>query len=103
MIAERQRAEQNGLPRAAKAARSQAGRITGRGQSAWHSAGLGLALATLGLPGRLTAAVDAPARADTAATSAPGWVRALLVAGHGLLATATLLLVVLAAIGAKGG
>ncbi len=66
-------------------------------------AGLGLALATLGLPGRLSAAVDAPARADTAATSAPGWVRALLVAGHGLLATATLLLVVLAAIGVKGG
>ena len=31
------------------------------------------------------------------------WVRALLGAGHGLLATATLLLVVLAAIGAKAG
>lgn len=66
-------------------------------------AGLGLALATLGLPGRLSGAVDAPARADTAAPSARGWVRALLVAGHGLLATATLLLVVLAAIGAKAG
>jgi hypothetical protein len=57
----------------------------------------------LGLPGRLSDAVDAPAKADIAATSARGWVRALLVAGHGLLATATLLLVVLAAIGAKAG
>ena len=66
-------------------------------------AGLGLALATLGLPGRLPDAVDVPAKADTAATSARGWARALLVAGHGLLATATLLLVVLAAIGARAG
>lgn len=66
-------------------------------------AGFGLALVTLGLPGRLSDAVDAPAKADIAATFARGWVRVLPVAGHGLLATATLLLVVLAAIGAKAG
>jgi hypothetical protein len=66
-------------------------------------AGFGLALVTLGLPGRLSDAVDAPAKADMAATFARGWVRVLPVAGHGLLATATLLLVVLAAIGAKAG
>jgi hypothetical protein len=75
-------------------------------------AGLGLAVATLGLPGRPTpggpvlggpAASGVPARAGTTARPARGWVRALLVAGHGLFAATTLLLVVLAAIGTGAG
>ncbi len=63
-------------------------------------AGLGLAMATLGLPGRPSGAADLPARTGTAARPARGWVRVLLVAGHGLFAVTTLLLVLLAAIGA---
>jgi hypothetical protein len=70
-------------------------------------AGLGLAVATLGLPGRPVpdgpAASGVPARAGTAATPARGWVRALLVAGHGLFAATTLLLALLAAIGTGAG
>ncbi len=65
-------------------------------------AGLGLALATLGLPGQ-SGAIDVPATAGTAATRARGRVPVLPVAGHGLLAAATVLLVLLAAIGTGAG
>jgi hypothetical protein len=57
-------------------------------------------MATLGLSGRPSGAADVPARTGTAARPARGWVRVLLVAGHGLFAVTTLLLVLLAAIGA---
>jgi hypothetical protein len=60
----------------------------------------GLAMATLGLPGRPSGAADVPARTGTAAILARGWVPTLLAAGHGLFAVTTLLLVLLAAIGA---
>lgn len=62
--------------------------------------GLGLAMATLGLPSGPPRAANVPSRAGTAGTPARGWVLVPLVAGHGLLAAATLILVVLAAIGA---
>jgi hypothetical protein len=65
--------------------------------------GLGLAMATLGLPSSSSGPLDVPARAGTAATPARGWVLVPLVAGHGLLAAATLILVVLAAIGTGAG
>ena len=81
--------------------------IAGWGPLAWTAvglllpvAGLGLALATLGLPGRPSGAAAVPARTGTAAMPARGWVRTLLAAGHGLFAVTTLLLVLLAAIGA---
>lgn len=66
-------------------------------------AGLGLALATLGLPGSQSGAAAVPATAGTAATRARGRVPVLPVAGHGLLAAATVLLVLLAAIGTGAG
>lgn len=65
-------------------------------------AGLGLAIATLGLPGQ-SGAVDIPARARTAATPSRGRLPVPLIAGHGLLAAATVLLIVLAAIGTGAG
>jgi|SRR5271166_4775864 len=66
-------------------------------------AGLGLAVVTLGFPGSQSGAAVGPARGGTAATPARGRAPVPLVAGHGLLATATLLLVLLAAIGTGAG
>ena len=65
-------------------------------------AGLGLAVATVGLPGH-PAPGGVPAKTGTAAMPARDWVRTLLVAGHGLFAATTLLLVLLAAIGTGAG
>jgi len=66
-------------------------------------AGLGFAMVTLGLPGNQSGAVDVLAGAGAPATPARGRVPVLFVAGHGLLAAITVLLVVLAAIGTGGG
>ena len=66
-------------------------------------AGLGVAMVTLGLPGSQSGAVGVLANAGTAATPARGRVPVLFIAGHGLLAATTVLLVLLAAIGTGGG
>jgi hypothetical protein len=62
-------------------------------------AGLGIAMVTLGLPGSQAGAVHV----GLAATPARGRVPILLVAGHGLLAATTVLLILVAAIGTGGG
>lgn len=66
-------------------------------------AGLGVAMVTLGLPGSDSGAVGGPATAGAAARPARGRVPVLLVTGHGLLAAATVFLVVFAAIGTGAG
>jgi len=62
--------------------------------------GLGLSVVTLGLPGRQSGVADVPA---SAARAVRGRVPLALIAGHGLFAAATVLLVLLAAIGTRAG
>jgi len=67
-------------------------------------AGLGMAMVTIGLSGERPEAVAVPAVGPRLTQAAPARPRmpVLLVVGHGLLAAATILLVLLAALGASG-
>ncbi len=65
--------------------------------------GLGLSVVTLGLPGRRSDVANVPASASPAARPVRGRVPVALIAGHGLFAAATVLLVLLAAIGTPAG
>jgi hypothetical protein len=66
-------------------------------------AGLGMALVTLGLPGYLAGSAPVPGREPAGRTGGHGRAPVLLIAGHGLLAASTVLLVVIAAVGAGRG